>query len=335
MAIVSVDRIGEQRVRNADNLGQGDIDLTFRVRTSTPLDGQSVVLTASGPSNQGASTLSIPPAWAAYGPPWVSAQEQGALGASIQAKGAKCLCTRRSARQTDNDQTWQVTCTFSASNPLNVPWKITFQPEQVKQGIDADVIGNLIRNSFGDPFVTAAEVETTLLRMHVVANFATYDPLIDSLFTAAESRNPNARQTQGGSLQGLQNVGGPVNIRTWWGFPVVTVRYRPGATEFINEITEASPYWRREFDFLINPTGWHYRPLDCGFRGLSSAGVLRDPFLGNSGQRRSQPALLDGLGKELATDNKGRYIAAPVFLDFTIYPPKDFAILGLGTKRPW
>jgi hypothetical protein len=339
MSVISLDRIGDQRIRQMDNVGQGEVEITFRARTNSPLDGQAVVLAAVNvSSNQGGGTLSIPPDWAPYGPPYVSSQEQAALAASLVGSNntGKCLCLRKSARQTDNDQTWEVTCTFSASNPLAVPWKVTFHDESLKVGIDADINGNPIRNSFGDPFSNACEVESNLLRMHVVANFATYDPARDSIFVSTpESVNPNARITQGLSLAGIQNVGGPVNNATWWGFAAGTVRYRPGGTEWVNDLSESVAYFRREYDFVINAAGWTYQPLDCGFRGYDAQGRLQDPFQGNSGQRRSQPTLLDGNGNQLTVNNKGQYTAEPVYLQFTIYPKLDFSILGLGTTTPW
>jgi hypothetical protein len=344
MSLISLDRIGEQRIRTVDPVGQGEVEIVFRARTDNPLDGQSVVLGATNvSSNQGQGTLSIPPPWAPYGPPYVSATEQsaaaslltGSRGPATGGPGA-CLCYKRVARQTDNNQTWEITCTFSAANPLNVPWKITFHDEQVKIGIDADINGLLIRNSFGDPFSNACEVESSLLRMHVVANVPTYDPVADAALVVTPGANPNARQTQYQPTAGVTNVGGPVNIDTWWGFPSGTVRYRPGGTEWVNDLTEVLPYFRREFDFLINAAGWKYQPLDCGYRCFADDGItVRDPIQGTNAQRRSGPSLLDGFGLELPRNLLGQYSVGPVFLEFTIYPAIDFSVLGLGTARPW
>ena len=356
MSLLSVDRIGDQRIRNADNIGQGEIDIVFRVRTSSPTDAQTMVMTATNvSSNQGAVTLSIPPAWAPYGPPYVSTAEQNAAATLLGQTQAKCLLIRRKVKQTDNDQTWEVTCTFSASNPLNVPIKVTFHDEITKLAVDVDVKGRLIRNSAGDPWTNPIAVETNLLRIHVVKNFQTYDPLLESKLMASLAAGTALAASVGGldgaaaiitglgaaglaaeTLAGIQSVSSCVNDAEWWGFPKGTIRYRPGGGEWLNDLNQAAPYFRREYDFLVNPNGWAEQRLDCGYSCfVTSNGMTIKKTVTEAGHRKSAPTLLDGKGFQLATDSTGKYTGVPVYLSFPIYPERDFGQLGLPTKAPW
>lgn len=358
MTLLSVDRIGDQRIRSADNIGQGEIDIVFRVRTSSPTDAQTMVMTANNvPSNQGAVTLSIPPAWAPYGPPYVSTAEQNAATMLLGQNQAKCLCIRRKVKQTDNDQTWEVTCTFSARNPLNVPMKVTFHDEITKLAIETDLKGRYIRNSAGDPWSNPAEFETTLLRIHVVKNFEKYDPMQEAKLLAqsaagtALAASVNALDGAAGIITGLgaagllaetvagtQNVSSCVNDNEFWGFPKGTVRYRPGGGEWINDLDQPAPYFRREYDLIINPSGWALQRLDCGYAGFVTGNLgvtFKTTFTHPGGLRRPALTLLDGKGFALATDSTGKYTGVPVYLSFPIYPERDFGQLGLPNKAPW
>ena len=234
-----------------------------------------------------------------------------------------------------------MTCTFASSNPLNIPIKITYGTERIKVAMEADQNGVPIRNSYSRPFQNPYQGDGGNLRMKVVLNFATWIPIFDAAFFG----NTNLAANAGAGLAGAQlvtvalgpgqyGVGltrgvNPINNADWWGLPPYTVRLIDLSGECMNDLTDVFPYWRREFEFLIDPTGHNYQPLDRGFEGINLQGVA-GYFSDGAGRRRGLATLLDGHGKELNIAAG----AAPVYLNFVTYPPVDFGLLGLGVNPP-
>ena len=73
MALISINRIGDARVRSVNNNLDGETDLVFRVRTDTNTDAQEIVL--AGSFTDPISGMTIPQPWAVYGKPWTSQAE--------------------------------------------------------------------------------------------------------------------------------------------------------------------------------------------------------------------------------------------------------------------
>ena len=319
MTVLGVKRIGDNRQGDVNNNQDGTTDLVFRVRTSLPADGKAIVMAAVDPLGflvNPATAMSIPPAWAVYGPPWVSQDEMAAMAATLDGQDVStCVVVRRQCRQTDDANTWEVTCTFSSSSPVTLPYKVRFGTQRVKLAVDKDVDGKLLRNSYDDPFANTLELDSAILTLTVERNVGSYSYL-------------NAADWVGDAGDGQAAT--PVNETTWWDFPAGTVRLVEHSAELVNDIDVPQPYFRESWGFEINLSGWHYKPLDCGFRGLNISGDDQDPFFGTTGQPRSGPTLLDGHGFELDDPNSpGVPQGTPVFRDFEVYPRLDFSVLGL------
>lgn len=82
-------------------------------------------------------------------------------------------------------------------------------------------------------------------------------------------------------------------------------------------------YWAVEYQFDVNPDGWNLFIVDRGTRVLDAAGEKSVTAKDGDGNPYNSPIHLDGNGWKLGIDDP------VVYLEYRIYPIKDFAALGL------
>ncbi len=347
MSVIRVERIGDNRDAEFNNNLDGPITVGFRVRTNDPKDGPFVVLQGIDPT----SGMQIPPIWCDYTDPtsatFLSIDEIAACAATIN---SNCKLVKRTLRQPNRDDAnyWEVFCTFIASDPTSLPAEIYWDGERVKIGLQSDLNGKPIRNSAGDPFSNPPEVDGSIHQLVVTKNFIDFDPLWFAHFMGQteppspppppppppNSPPPPPPPPPSSAPPSTQNVGeqtgGPINDKMWWYYPEGTVRCVNVRNEYVHTIETVTPYHRRTFTFLIDLGGWQLKPLDCGFRAqnpiplVAGLHLIRDP---QTGQPVSAPALLDGMGNDLVTSQSPT--AKPYFLEFDVYPKKNFDDLNL------
>ncbi len=209
---------------------------------------------------------------------------------------------------------WIVTATYGyidyqkTENPLEDPaelsWSFAPYSRITDQAYDSN--GDLtvpIVNTAGDAFDPPTEIDDPRPVLTVVVNLPYpdgFDPL-----RAYEYRNA-------------------VNGDTFFNVPPGYVKAAPPvATRMYHP--ECGFYWKVTYEFHFNPDGWVRTLLNQGTRQLNAAGDGYESIVTETGQLATDPVPLDTDGVALAAG------ADPVFLDFIVYPIKDFVpFYGFG-----
>ncbi|MEZ5945221.1 MAG: hypothetical protein R3C18_27925 [Planctomycetaceae bacterium] len=213
--------------------------------------------------------------------------------ASVHPSYSYAWCKSINAQQTSDDGlSWTATIEYGqfaeddrTENPLSQPVQLEydFQVEQVP--IDYDRNNERIQNSCGDPPATAIEVPTYRLIINVTRNEATFDAATVGAYA------------------------GSVNGDSWLGFAAGQVQFIPGRVrrEFDSKY---GYYFICSYQFVVNTDGYlPLKLLDQGYRELNDDD---EPvyILGNDDEKLTDPALLDGAGKQLAAGEP------PVFREY-------------------
>lgn len=226
------------------------------------------------------------------------------------------ICINRSARSDSSTQyIWRVQCEYSSEapdpdkqdeNPLLRPTEFKISTEKQKEGIDADINGNKLVNSAGDPFLPPIERDGTLIKLTATKNLAI------AAFNSATA---------------LEYVD-KVNDDTWQGFPPFSVKLE--SVEASQKWESNMTFWATTWNFSVKMTreddawigGWSpIRILDQGYHELVDG--ERRAISEQLGRAKSTPTLLDGNGAVLPEEDD------PVFLEFELYEQKDFDTLPL------
>jgi len=185
-------------------------------------------------------------------------------------------------------------------DPLNAPSKISWSFITSNEPVDRDIHGNPILNSAQESFNTPITKE--------------FHDQVLRVIKAQETFNAVRAYDYMGSL----------NSNTFYGCPPGTMK----CTTFDGEEARSVNliYWIITYEFQYRADGWKRKVLDEGYRvktGTIDGMNTYQTILDKEGNPLSQPTLLDGYG------NKMQASALGVWLEFDIYPSKNFSLLGL------
>lgn len=184
---------------------------------------------------------------------------------------------------------------YRNENPTLNPTEVELDFVEFNQVAAYDADGHAIRNSAGDPF-TDPPVEREHCRAILTVTKNEYVYSLGFAGTYANTVN-DADFTVGDII-----------------FPARTMLAKPirGTRQFAPLI---GWYWRNTYQFHLNLIDtFTAKILDRGFRKASGKLIL-----GPDNHPPTEPALLDGSGNPLAIGG------TPVFLEFGIYPERDFS----------
>jgi len=279
MSVVSVQEDFDGRQGDIALEGVRNYTRVFNVRTNSVSDSGATIFNATG----------VPILW------------------SVHPDDSWAKVIKKSARQGEDANWWQVTVDYStklpidpdeaAESPLARPPKVRIGTNKFSRIITEDVNGDAIVNSAGQPFEGGYEVS-------------------DSRATLSISWNVSAASFNYITLTDLQNK---INSDTYLGYSagklLVTDVSADGPT-LENDVL----FWACSVSLEIknDEDGWAVtKVLDQGYMQLGDGGepeLIRDA----SGQPVTQMKLLDGVGTELP--NGG----TPVFLEFAMYDAATF-----------
>lgn len=204
-----------------------------------------------------------------------------------------------------SDELWHVTATYTterdlSSDPGSDEVLVTWDSEIYQEALFQDVDENAITNSAGDYFIDPVPTRDAAYLIAKVSANVTSVPAWVLLMQNAVNEN----QIEVG---GLQVAAGLAKLQ----------RISIGQRENRNSQT----FYPLSFELHIKREGWRLEPLDAGFRKLD--GADRVNIEDGGGSEVNQPVLLDGAGAELASPGP----ETAVFLDFEIYPERDFTVM--------
>jgi hypothetical protein len=217
---------------------------------------------------------------------------------------------------TDSDgKGWIVTVSYTAVDPAQKPENPLEHPLEIEGGfapfdriVDEDQDGNAVVNAAYDYFDPPVTVEDPRPTLTLVRNEAAIDWALIYMY-----RNAVNTDVFWGAAPGQVKVVG-IKPKRMWDQYLAAYNITPGGY-----------YWVTTYEFDFNPDGWHSKVLNQGMRQLVS-GVQTQISIG--GIPITSPALLDATGAVLTPG------ADPVYLEFVVYPEKEFSIFNLNNPGP-
>ncbi len=219
-------------------------------------------------------------------------------------------CSQKQARQADgnNGEFWEVTCSYTLNNGALYPWNeppvYSFSTNTTDVCCEFDLSNNkAIRNSAGCPFdppVMATRYEATL---QVTKNLLSFSAGVAMQYVGAV----NSSDFYGAERGYCMCVGIPATSQT-----------------YIDENTNVrTPYWTVQYLFAFrNQFSWQPKVLDAGFLKKTGDGLVPITI---GGREPSTPVPLNGSGEPLEDPDSDD----PHYLDFKVYPEKNFNSLGV------
>lgn len=284
MGVVDVEELWEEWEGSIDSRWQRTYTRSWRVQCDSRRDGPVTARSAAG----------IP----ALGTSYEVTSTEKDTGSYVQS--ITCRCESASANP-DHAQ-WKVTASYGpydatawSQNPIEWPLKLSWSWAQYERIIWADVDGNPILNSAGDPFSDPVTIDDSRPVLRVTRNEATFDPALVDLYRD---------KVNSGAFCGAP--AGYVKMAA----PTAELAFNPDAGGFYYVVT---------YEFHFNRDGWKKSILDQGFAEKVS-GKLK-PIM-NQGQKVDEPVPLNGSGARLPVGGTA------VFLEFDVYEEADFSALG-------
>jgi len=203
---------------------------------------------------------------------------------------------------------WIVTVSYSPAPRADLPWNepaiYSWGQQSTELVCDFDVVTNQpIMNSAKcpfDPAVTATRYEATLTVSKNVLGFNAAVPL-------AYVGAVNKSSFYGAAAGYCMCVGIPAQMQIYQ-----------------NEQGGRTPYWSVSYQFSFrNTIPWQAKVLDAGYMELRDGKHV--PCLLAGGREPTSPVPLDGEGKQVEDPEN----FTPNYLDFKIYPEKNFYDLGV------
>lgn len=214
------------------------------------------------------------------------------------------LCRTRRCRYIDGSYgLWEVVCEYDTTLNADLDGPLLARPLEVRSKVGRQTVvatvdfdGNAIRNSAGEPFDPAVEVDEVYLILSMTRFEATF----------------NADR--------FEDFVDTTNQLDWNGYAAGTCLMRDYSQEVHFENGEE--YYRTYYEVWVKESGWKRLVLDKGYRTKVSLveKVARDE---KSGEAYTSPVLLNGMGGKLPVDG------TPVFLEFTLFPAADWTDLNL------
>lgn len=209
---------------------------------------------------------------------------------------------RKSVRPANGPLHYEVTLTYDyVESPLLQTPESSWTFATSSEPFDRDNANNPVTNSADEPFDPPPTREIHDLVFRHVRNEATFSSTIAAAYK------------------------GSVNSDTWNGWSPGTVQ----CTVFDAEEKRAGAltYYRVTYEFKFRPDGFGRRFLDHGYREKIGIDTNGKPIYANitdeEGSTVTQPALLDGKGKKLASGG------VAVYLDYDIESEITFSALGI------
>jgi hypothetical protein len=314
VAILSVNEIWDARQGSRDGRGVRDYKRTYRVLTSTALDGPLQVGQLAG--NPLPGPVTIPPLLSYY----IDLQGVVDYGAYVM---------KWTPRQTEDPFTWLVDVEYSSdirklagtpgksgksgkaeqardggdqANPLSRPPVFTFSSEKFQKPIDQDVGGFPITNSCGEKFDPSPQIDDSRAVLSIERNEAA---MTVAQYVALQLKYKDALNSDqfAGQLAGMCRMEMPTGQSC---FENGLFYYR-----MTYKVTFADP------DLLTVPTGlvigWTLYLLDHGYHHLDpNTGLPVPNFDSISGVMLPNKNLLDGHGNQLIQTSINTNISAGV-----------------------
>lgn len=204
-----------------------------------------------------------------------------------------------------------------AENPLLQPAEVSLSGRELEVPVERDRLGNLIKNSAGDPFNPTISKD-------------------DSRQILSITRN-EAAPPMGFPRNSVNSVS--VTIPGVGTFPPRTLKsMTPQATLQWHQNVPGFAYWKVTYQFEVNDravyqsdgetligVGWDAAVLDAGFRRLEPGDPSTRRVIEVDGEPAQDPVPLDGSGQPLDPD------ADPHWLAFRVYQEVDHgALLGFA-----
>lgn len=236
-------------------------------------------------------------------------------------------CTDKSANNEGFSKTiWKATLSYSTEreldeNPLDVPAAIEWSSSATQCGFAYDADGKAILNSAGDHFVDQVKGERSFWNVTITKNLA----LVPSwLLDYADAVNSSAVTIDGISIP--KDKAKVSSIRV-------------SKTLNSNDVS----YREVQIGIKVHPDGWTKHVVDQGLRWWETSEYMDDegqeqskdilvPAKNDDGTQATKPVFLDGEGGPLKPPGSTEKIQPgdEQYLDFAIYPTKDFSALPLS-----
>lgn len=292
MSVTSVREVATGRSGDLDDGFKREYKRVFRVVTNANRDGPKNVRAGF----QTAAGITI---WSTY-----ASYSSGEIDLAAYAVKIEC------EPWDEEPQIWRVTVSYStevaeqeqeAENPLDEPADIEWSTEPYQKAVEQDINETAIRNSALDPYDPPVQIDDSRLTLTIERN-----EWIDSPDRMREFQDAVSSDAFFGMAAGEWKVAQMGCKRM----------FRNGVI-----------YWRWTYKFHHRREGWRLPLLDAGYREWDGANY-RTILDAVTGQAVQQPALLNGLGFELA------HGAAPVYTPigtdgWEVYKTKSFAGLNL------
>jgi hypothetical protein len=277
--------------------GSQDVDTnkkyrrTFIVRTSTPQDGASVVLTAPG----------LP----LFNDPYQYLDDSDPLDPVPVTDTAVVAVDIQVTQDNANDpQDWRVIVQYAGvEDPTSQPPDVDYSPVRYQKSLVVDLNDDPVVNSATDPFEGGITVDRTRFTLTITKAVDTFDPV------AALAYQETLNQ-----FSFLVAAHPP-------GFDPGTCKLTLSAKRIRRKGT-FSFYWMRTAVIDIDREGWTVKVRDAGYNEL--VGGAKRIILISGGIQASSPQLLKPDGTKLPT---GDPIPNP--LEFEGYETKDWTSLAL------
>lgn len=210
--------------------------------------------------------------------------------------------SRQAVQDNEDPRVWIVTIEYDEKDltPLTAPLDVSWDTTTKRVAMTEDIFGDAILNSAGEAFDPPPEEEVYLEKLTITKNLATYPD-----FSAYR---------------------GKMNLNTFYGRAPQTVKLT--STKGQKQNDGGLEYYRATFEFVYDPDGWVFAPLDQGYKELGvndlADEVLRQ-ILDVYGHPTTKPWLLDGAGHAQANPTP----ASAVYLAYDVVGIADFDDLGL------
>lgn len=255
-------------------------------------------------ANDGIFTIRSHPSCPKIGDSYVSGSESDT--------GSYVVAIDVQEEQDSGGKHWTVTVDYGpsdvgvlGSNPVDWPIMLEYDtaPAQVVVWFDqtGEPIVNSARDRFEDPIVLDDDRPVIVVTRR--ENAALFSPLL------------------------AYQMNNSVNIAEWNGYAARTVKVsgiKPGKPI---PNPDGGFYLEVPYRFEFREETWDHFILDQGYNELDTSNPPKPKPILNQGKAVTEPVLLDGSGKRLATN------ASPVSLRFRVYKERDFAILNLDFSQ--
>ena len=189
-------------------------------------------------------------------------------------------------------------------NPANAPPEVAWVFDEKTVAIHTDIFGNTIKNSAGDLFDPAVEVEHSLLQANITLNWFGFNATY-------------AQDMQGSVNQYPTWIAGYYALARW-----ARVKLSTSIKYWTDPNTGArTVYWPVQYEVTFNPDTWDRFILDQGFYERIDGKLRR---IQRSGQDVDTPQRLGGSGQVLNDASPNQYRIAQV------YEQRPFDGLGLN-----